>query len=110
MCTLFLWQEELEERPEDTDERAEEAGGILKNMEMLLQGKVAELKQQVRVGCAVPTPTASHWTRLPLGGSSESRSRKTPPWPRAQWSRVPRAPLVWALSRLRFENLTARFL
>lgn len=39
-------QEELEERPEDTDERAEEAGGILKNMEMLLQGKVAELKQQ----------------------------------------------------------------
>lgn len=39
-------QEELEERPEDTDERAEETGGILKNMEMLLQGKVAELKQQ----------------------------------------------------------------
>ncbi|KAI5217744.1 Ninein-Like Protein [Manis pentadactyla] len=40
-------QEELEERPEDTDERVEEAGGILKNMEVLLQEKVAELKQQL---------------------------------------------------------------
>ncbi|KAK2493216.1 hypothetical protein MC885_005772 [Smutsia gigantea] len=40
-------RQDQEERPEDTNERVEEAGGILKNMEMLLQEKVDELQQQL---------------------------------------------------------------
>lgn len=45
-----MWQEEREEELKDTEERLEEVGRALKNMDMLLQEKVAELKEQVSDG------------------------------------------------------------
>lgn len=46
----LLWQEEHEKELKDTEEQVEEVGMVLKNVEMLLQEKVAELKEQVSDG------------------------------------------------------------
>ena len=46
ICNLF-WQEEREKELKDTKEHLEEVGIVLKNVEMLLQEKVAQLKEQV---------------------------------------------------------------
>lgn len=49
VCNL-LWQEEHEKELKDTEEQVEEMGMVLKNVEILLQEKVAELKEQVSDG------------------------------------------------------------
>lgn len=53
----LLWQEEHEKELKDTEEQVEEVGMVLKNVELLLLEKVAELKQQVSDG-HLPLPHA----------------------------------------------------
>ena len=56
MVRNFLWQEEHEKELKDAEEQVEEVGMVLKNVEMLLQEKVAELKEQVSDGRLLSLP------------------------------------------------------